>query len=91
MKISKEELLAKVLEAKRKGCFLSIWFIKKDGTERKMTCRFGVKKYLKGGKTNLDESKFFIVYSTADKDYRAVNKDTVFKVKVGGVIYEKTN
>jgi hypothetical protein len=88
MKISKEELLNKITEAKRKGCFFSVWFIKKDGTERRITCRFGVKKYLAGGKPTLDENKFFIVYSQADKGYRAVSKETVFKVKLGGVIYE---
>jgi hypothetical protein len=88
MKISKEELLNKIAEAKRKGCFFSVWFIKKDGSERRMTARFGVKKHLKGGKSTLDESKFFTVYSCGDEDYRAVSKETVFKVKLGGVVYE---
>ena len=75
--------------AKNKSCFFTVWFIKKDGTERKMTCRFGVKKHLKGGKSTLDENKFYIVYSMADKDYRAVNKETVFRVKISGVTYER--
>lgn len=88
MKISKEELLSKVLEAKRKGCFFSVWFIKKDGTERKMCCRFGVTKHLAGGKSTLDENKFFTVWSMADQGYRAVSKETLFKVKLGGVVYE---
>jgi hypothetical protein len=88
MKISKEELLNKIAEAKRKGCFFSVWFIKKDGTERRMTARFGVTKHLAGGKSTLDENKFFTVYSMADAGYRAVSKETVFKVKLGGVIYE---
>ena len=86
--ISKEELLSLIESQKKRGVYFTVWFIKKDGTERKMTCRFGVKKHLHGGKSTLDETKFFTVYSMADADYRAVNKETVFKVKVGGLVYE---
>jgi hypothetical protein len=86
--ISKEGLLDIIEAQKKRGVYFTVWFIKKDGTERKMTCRFGVKKHLHGGKSTLDESKFFTVYSMADADYRAVSKETVFKVKVGGLVYE---
>jgi len=89
--ISKEELLSLIEAQKKRGVYFTVWFIKKDGTERKMTCRFGVKKHLHGGKSTLDESKFFTVYSMADADYRAVSKETVFKVKVGGLVYELDN
>lgn len=75
-------------QQKKTGTFFTIWFIKKDNTERKMTCRFGVKKHLHGGKATVSEDKYWIVWDTGVKDYRAVNKETVFRVKCSGVIYE---
>ena len=76
-------------EMKKSSRFFTVWFIKKDGTERRMTCKFGVTKHLKGGKSNLDGDKFFIVWDCGSQDYRAVNKETIFKVKINGVIYEE--
>ena len=43
--------------ASSNGRFVSVTFIKKDGTERTMLCRLGVTKYLKGGTSKLDADK----------------------------------
>ena len=40
------------------GKFLTIDFIKKDGTPRTINGRLGVTKYLKGGARTTDPSKF---------------------------------
>ena len=55
---------------------MTITFTKKDGTERTINGRLNVTKHLAGGKRTLDDS-FIIIYSMADKGYRAVNKDTI--------------
>lgn len=60
--------------------FVTITFSKKDGTLRRINGRFGVKKYLKGGKATLDRSKFMIIYSVQDRGYRAINRDSIVQV-----------
>ena len=67
------------------GHFFTVTFIKKDGTIRTMNCRTGVRKHAKGGSNGLDASKFFTVFDVQRKAYRAINKDTVLAVRVGGV------
>ena len=63
---------------------MTITFTKKDGTERTINGRLNVTKHLAGGKRTLDDS-FIIIYSMADKGYRAVNKGTIKSVKIDGV------
>lgn len=64
---------------KSKGKFFSVTFEKKDGTLRKMVCRTGVKKHLKGGtlKHNPAELGHAIVYDVQKKGYRTINMNTV--------------
>lgn len=68
--------------------FLTVTFIKKDNTVRTINGRMNVKKYLRGGECKLNRDKFLIIYSTADKGYRAINKDTILSVAVDGVIIQ---
>lgn len=80
--------LTNIIENQRKnGRFFTVWFTKKDGTARRMTCRFGVKKHLSGGKATVNEDKFFIVWDCGKQSYRAVNKETVQTVKANGQEY----
>lgn len=86
--VSREEIIS-LIEAKRKGGqFFTIEFIKKDGTNRKMTCRFGVTSHLAGGKTTIDVNKFFIVWDCSVKDYRAVNKETVHTFSTRNTVFK---
>lgn len=62
------------------GKFVTVRFIKKDGSVRTMLCRTGVKKYLKGGVSTLDPDKFLTVFDVALKDYRAINRSTILSV-----------
>ena len=53
--------------AESNGRFVSVTFIKKDGTERTMLCRLGVTKYLKGGTSKLDADKYLTVLTLRRK------------------------
>lgn len=67
----------------------SVEFLKKDGTLRKMTCRFGVKKYLKGGELTYDANKknYLIVYDLKEESYRTINLNTLQKLTFEGNEY----
>ena len=61
--------------------FVTVTFIKADGSVRKMNCRMGVTKHLKGGKSTLDASKYVTVYDMAKAAYRAINRETIIDIK----------
>jgi|LakMenEpi03Aug12_release.lakeMendotaPanAssembly.Ray.scaffolds.fasta_scaffold1420380_1 hypothetical protein len=60
--------------------FITVTFVKKDGTVRKMNARVGVTKHLKGGTSTLDASQFVTVYDMTKGAYRAINRDTILEV-----------
>jgi hypothetical protein len=76
---------AKELIFDTKGKFFTVTFIKKDGSERVMNARFGVKKYLKGGTLAYDPAEFnyITVYDMGSKGYRMVNANTIKNLKIG--------
>lgn len=79
------------VQEKAKGHWFSVEFVKKDNTLRKMTCRLGVKKHLKGGTLgyNPKEHNLLIVWDRDKKDYRSINFDTIRKITIEGEIYEE--
>lgn len=62
------------------GKFVTVTFVKKDGTVRKMNCRTGVTKHLKGGESTLDAEQYVTVYDVAKASYRAINRDTIIDI-----------
>lgn len=62
------------------GKFVTVTFVKKDGTLRKMNCRTGVTKHLKGGESTLDAEQYVTVYDVAKAAYRAINRDTIIDI-----------
>jgi len=68
----------------------SVEFTKKDGSLRKMVCRLGVKKYLKGGelKYNPEELNYLTVFDLQSEEYRTINVNTLKKIKLDGVSYD---
>ena len=66
-----------------KGKFFTVTFIKKDGTERKMTARVGVKKGVKGvGHSYIPSDKGLITVYAMDKlSFRMVDLNTVKSIK----------
>ena len=70
------------------GKIFGVKFIKKDGSERLMSCRLGVTKHLKGGvNTTSHIPKYKTVYSVNDKGYRNINLETIKQVKGCGKVY----
>jgi hypothetical protein len=70
------------------GKIFSVEFTKKDGSSRKMTCRLGVKKHLRGGRNTVRHIKKYVtVFSMADKGYRNVNIQTLKTVKGSGQVF----
>ena len=71
--------------ANSKGKFITVSFIKKDGTVRNLNGRIGVTKHLKGGTSTIDHDKYLVVYDTINTGYRCVNKDTIVSVTCEGL------
>lgn len=69
------------------GKFVSVRFVKKDGSIRTMVCRLGVTKHLKGGSSTLDPAKYLTVFDVQKEEYRAINRATIVSVTFGGVSY----
>ena len=68
--------------------FISISFLKKDGTQRTINGRLHVQRNLKGGDNpNTRNDAFLIIYSIKDKGYRTINLDSVFRVAASGKEY----
>jgi hypothetical protein len=71
--------------AQSKGKFITVNFIKKDGTTRTLNGRTGVTKHLKGGVSTVNTDKYLVVYDTINTGYRSVNKDTIVSVTCEGL------
>jgi hypothetical protein len=78
--------LASIVAASN-GRFVSVVFVKKDGTERSMLCRLGVTKHLKGGESKLNADQYLTVFDVQKEAYRAINKETILSVKLAGNTY----
>ena len=73
-----------------KGKIFTVLFVKKDGTDRLMNCRLGVKKYLKGGSLRFDAEKrgYLPVFDLQKHEYRLMNFNTLKLIKVGKQTYD---
>jgi hypothetical protein len=90
MKITRETAAKKILSTN--GKIFSVQFIKKNGEVRDMTCRLGVQKFLKGGKSTTAHIPNLInVCELTKQQYRCVNTDTLIKLKVAGEEYSIIN
>lgn len=67
------------------GKFITVTFLKKDGTIRKLNGRTGVVKHLKGGVSTVNTDKYFVLFDTVAQGYRCVNKDTILGVTCNGL------
>lgn len=82
--------------------FFEVCFVKADGTERRMNCRCGVKKYLVGGRPlsptvvgTWDREKLkenlqagMRRWDAGKAAYRCFKPETVKWIKVGGKTYD---
>ena len=86
-KISRKDILH--LLEQNKGSIFSVVFLKKDGSIRHMTCRFGVKKHLKGGKLKFNplERSLLVVFDMQKESYRMIILETISNINMKGVDY----
>ena len=75
---------------KTKGKIFSAVFTKKNGEKRKMVCRQGVAKYVKGVglKFKPEERNLIGVFDMHKKAYRFINTTTLEQIKVQGKTYK---
>ena len=68
--------------------FFSAVFTKKNGELRKMNCRLGVKKGVKGVGKNYNDVDYNLltVYDLKKKAFRAINLDTLEQIKAKGKV-----
>ena len=71
--------------AQSKGKFITVSFIKKDGTTRTLNGRTGVTKHLKGGTSTINHDKYLVLFDMHTAGYRCVNRDTILSVTCEGL------
>ena len=68
------------------GKFFTCFFVKKDGTLRKMTARVGVKKGLaNNGFVREEKENLICVYDITAKGFRFINLSTLKSLKCGKI------
>ena len=91
-----DKTTAKQYIYKTNGKIFSAVFRKKDGEKRKIVCKLGVKKYVKGVglKYKPEELGYIKVYDmiyarleAPKRAYRLINGDTLEQLKVKGINY----
>ena len=71
------------------GKFFTCFFVKKDGTLRKMTARVGVKKGLaNNGFVREEKENLVRVYDMVAHDFRFINLSTLKSLKCGKLEYK---
>ena len=71
------------------GKFFTCFFVKKDGTLRKMTARVGVKKGLaNNGFMREEKDNLVCVYDMVAHDFRFINLSTLKSLKCGKLEYK---
>ena len=71
------------------GKFFTCFFVKKDGTLRKMTARVGVKKGLaNNGFVREEKENLVCVYDMVAHDFRFINLSTLKSLKCGKLEYK---
>jgi hypothetical protein len=71
------------------GKIFSVTFIRRSGGKRKMLCRLGVTKYLRGGVCpyDFDEKNLISVFDLQENEYRTIPFEGICSAKIGGVEY----
>jgi hypothetical protein len=68
------------------GKIFTVFFVKKNGELRKMNCRMGVKRYLKGGekKYKPKDHNLITVFDLEKMQYRSVKSTKVVAIHARG-------
>lgn len=73
-----------IIRENSNGQFFTAVFTKKDGTERRMTARIGVKKHLKGGSKGYEYDHLLGVWDCSSEQYRTINLRTLKRITMKG-------
>lgn len=84
---------AKTLIEETNGKLFSVQFRKKDGTDRHMVCRLGVKKHLTGKGLSYDPAHYNLlpVYDVHKSGYRMINLKTISALQIDKIVYVVNN
>lgn len=79
-----------------KGRIFTVDFVKKDGSKRRMNCRTGVVKDLKGGECGIPRHllkgrPFVVVWDMVAEGYRVFNVETAYRLAINGKEYKVVN
>jgi hypothetical protein len=86
--ISKREMIMNLISKADPNHTFTVVFTKKDGSERKMNCRRGVTKYLKGGESTIaHKTNLLGVFDMQEGDYRCFNMDTTKEIRISGSVH----
>ena len=77
-----------IIRSKAEDTIFSVEFVKKDGSLRKMVCRLGVKKGVKGVGMSYDptEKGLLCVYDMQKLAFRMISLKTIIKIQIKGEI-----
>lgn len=69
--------------AQGSGRFFSVLFVKADGTIRKMTCRGGVRKFLKNADAapRKEPEGVFVVFDVKAMEYRSIPMERILALR----------
>ncbi len=85
--LKKDQVLA-FIDALTEGQIFSVIFEKADGTLRRMQCKQGVTKFLKGGEatynSNPDNVGVYDLEARGKSNYRCFNATRVLRIRGGG-------
>lgn len=81
--LSVEMVMEKLAEIGNKR--FTVWFVKKDGTERKMICQRGVTKHLMGGHSTIEGIDDLIGVYEIGKGYRCFDRNRVLRLRSGAL------
>lgn len=82
-----EQLVAAINNSN--GKIFSIVFYRRSGGRRKMLCRLGVTKYLRGGVCpyDFDEKNLISVFDLQENEYRTIPIEGISHARISGVDY----
>lgn len=71
--------------ASSSGKFITVTFMKRDGSMRKLNGRINVNKYLKYGPYVVDNGTSFCVFDVVEKGYRSIRKNSIVGITCNGM------
>ena len=80
-----------IIDGIKGGRIFGVTFVKKDGSVRRMTCRKGVYRYVKGTGAGYGAGSIKplrTVYDMTKGAYRTIPTDRVLEIRTGGVTHK---